>query len=260
MGSINLQSISKSMNASAQSLNAHMSDQIKSLRINTQKKPETQGPQPTQLSTSPGAHFLDDIAVVNSSLSSVNGMLGRMRDLATMSANESYNANDRQSLSKEFSELAKELDRVSSISRTTLDGKSSIQLPPGANTTNTKTLNIGNFTSEGLGLKNIDLSSAANATSAIEAIDLAINKADTQRVAIGEAYNAAFNQLNNSGTYTNPSASNNRSTEAESISASKTIASPTISTNKDRIASMHAAINSAYNITNQSALFLRFEA
>lgn len=253
MGSINLPSnspsISKGFDAGMRFAHEEISAHARAYRI----KRDSQEPQPTQLSVStqikidPNYNFLENTAEADLSLLSINDMLGRMRALASASAEKYYNANDRQSLSNEFLGLAKELDRVSSISPTTLDGKSSIQLPPGANTTNTKALNIGNFTSEGLGLKNIDLNSAANATSTVEAIDLAITKVDTQRVAIGEAHNAVLNRYNNSGTYTNPSVTNNRSTEAESISASKIRASPTTSVNADRIASVQTAINNAYD-------------
>ena len=81
------------------------------------------------------------------SLGKVADALQRMRELAVQSANASNSASDKDSLDKEFGELAKEIQRV--LGATTFNGKhvlgadaGSMQFQVGANTTGNDTIDI----------------------------------------------------------------------------------------------------------------------
>ena len=138
-------------------------------------------------------------------LGKVADSLQRMRELAVQSANDTNSASDKNSLDKEFGELAKEIQRV--LGATTFNGKhvlgseaGNLQFQVGANTTANDTIDIttSDLTTDasitavagtdntGAGRSVID--STANTTAihgVIDAIDTALTTVNAQRATLG---------------------------------------------------------------------------
>ncbi|MDI4633796.1 flagellin FliC [Pelomonas sp. V22] len=138
-------------------------------------------------------------------LAKVSDTLQRMRELAVQARNATNTSADRDSLGKEFQQLAKEINRV--IAGTTFNGKTIL----GADAATPQTFQVGPNTSvnDTIDVTTVDLTvdptiiaitdptvSTIDNTSdpttlgaVIDAIDLAINTASEQRAALGATQN-----------------------------------------------------------------------
>ena len=142
-------------------------------------------------------------------LANVGDSLQRMRELAVQAANSTNSNSDKDSLDKEFGELAKEIQRV--LGGTTFNGKailgsqaSTLTFQVGANTSSNDTIDIvtSNMTSlasittvagtDNTGANRAKIDSTTN-TSAIAAvinnIDKAIDAVNSQRATMGASQN-----------------------------------------------------------------------
>ena len=139
------------------------------------------------------------------SLGKVADALQRMRELAVQSANSTNSASDKDSLDKEFGELAKETQRV--LGATTFNGKhvlgseaGVLQFQVGANTTAFDTIDITTFDlttdstitavsgtdNTGAGRAVIDNTASATAIHTVmDSIDTALNTLNSQRAVLG---------------------------------------------------------------------------
>ena len=151
-------------------------------------------------------------------LGKVSDSLQRMRELAVQSANATNSNSDKDSLDKEFGELAKEIQRV--IGGTTFNGKNvlgsnagTLDFQVGANTTSNDLISItttdmtsdstitavAGTDNQGSGRATID--SAANAgtiRSVIGNIDTALDTVNSQRATLGASqsrFDAAVSNL-----------------------------------------------------------------
>jgi flagellin len=142
-------------------------------------------------------------------LSNVGDALQRMRELAVQARNSTNSDSDKDSLDKEFGELAKEIQRV--LGGTTFNGKmilgaqaSTLTFQVGANTTANDTIDIvtTNMTTltvittlagtdnTGAGRARIDsTSSAATLATVISDIDKAIDEINSERATLGASQN-----------------------------------------------------------------------
>ncbi len=142
-------------------------------------------------------------------LSKVGDSLQRMRELAVQSRNATNTSADRDSLDKEFGELAKEIQRV--LGGTTFNGKAVLATADagtqtfqvGANTTDYDRIDIvtSDMTTDALittvsGSDNLGTGRAAiNSTTltdidtVITNIDLALNKVNSERATLGASQN-----------------------------------------------------------------------
>jgi len=141
------------------------------------------------------------------SLGKVADALQRMRELAVQSANATNSASDKDSLDKEFGELAKEVQRV--LGATTFNGKNvlgtdagSMQFQVGANTTANDTIDITTIDltadatitvvagtdNTGAGRAVVDNTADVTAIHAvIDNIDFALNTVNAERATLGAA-------------------------------------------------------------------------
>ena len=139
------------------------------------------------------------------SLGKVGDALQRMRELAVQSANDTNSASDKNSLDKEFGELAKEIQRV--LGATTFNGKhvlgseaGNLQFQVGANTTANDTIDIttpdmttdltitavAGTDNTGAGRSVIDSTANTNTIhTVIDSIDAALNTVNAQRAVLG---------------------------------------------------------------------------
>ena len=139
------------------------------------------------------------------SLGKVADALQRMRELAVQSSNATNSSSDKDSLDKEFGELAKEIQRI--LNATTFNGKhvlgaeaGAMQFQVGANTTANDTIDIttvdmtidptivlvAGTDNTGAGRSLIDNSALIGAIhTVIDNIDVALNNVSAQRATLG---------------------------------------------------------------------------
>jgi flagellin len=124
-------------------------------------------------------------------ISKMTEALNRMRELAVQSANGTYTASDRENLNAEFAQLANEIGRVASQTEFNglqmFNGSGSQTFQVGANTGQTIEVEIDTWTNASYTLIGSDICSAGTATSAIDAIDTAMDAINTLRAEIGGA-------------------------------------------------------------------------
>ncbi len=127
-------------------------------------------------------------------LQEVGNNLTRMRELAVQAANGTLNATDRATLDNEFQELSAEIDRIAT--QTTfngvalLDGSSaSLDIQVGVNAAETITVALADSTAATLAVDTLDVTSIANAGTAIAALDAAIDTVSTSRGTLGASQN-----------------------------------------------------------------------
>lgn len=150
----------------------------------------------------------DGISLVQTgegALNEVGNILLRLRELAVQSANGTVSSNDRATLEEEFRELVDEIDR---IGRSTafnginlLDGSSSsVAFQVGAGTdisVNTLSASLSPVLATGLGLDVLGLTTATAASTAMEAIDTAIDSVARTRGRFGAVQNRLQFTINN---------------------------------------------------------------
>ena len=133
-----------------------------------------------------------------SGLNQISGIIIRMRELAVQSANGDLTSTDRGYLDTEFQLLKDEITRLAET--TEFNGKellagsaTSIDFQVGINTTSfdTISINFGGVSLSTLGLAAVGVSGAtsAGATTAIDALDTALQTVSTNRAQFGAATN-----------------------------------------------------------------------
>lgn len=153
--------------------------------------------------------------VAGGGLSQVSESLQRMRELTLQAANGTNNASDLQAIQGEIDQLGEGLDQIAGTTQfngqNVLDGSFSAQLQTGPNAGDTQTLALGDASRQSLGIAGLDVSSPANAASALDAIDNALTKVNAQQVDIGAAQAGLNSTLANlSGSYENLAAAKSR--------------------------------------------------
>jgi flagellin len=140
-------------------------------------------------------------ATAEGALSKVTESLQRMRELAVQSANATNNAGDRSNLDAEFQQLGSELSRV--LDTTKFNNKAilgadagTLTFQVGAGPTDTIDVSTTNLTTntDVTAVTGGDITSAANATTAIEDIDTAIGAVSQERANYG-AYQNRFESV-----------------------------------------------------------------
>jgi len=127
-------------------------------------------------------------------LNEVSNMLSRMRELATQSANGTLSATDRNTLDGEFQELISEIDRVATTTEFNdfqlLDGSvATTDIQVGIDAGDTVTINLQDTTAATLAITALDVTSAANASAAITAVETATDTVNTARGSLGASQN-----------------------------------------------------------------------
>lgn len=111
------------------------------------------------------------IQTAEGALNETHSILGRMRDLAVQSSNGTLSDDDRGAITKEYTALTKEVDRISSTTQfntkdllkgdsTTSDKASKFTFQIGANAGQTIDVSIKDMSAKGLGVDNLDLKQA----------------------------------------------------------------------------------------------------
>ena len=136
----------------------------------------------------------------------IHNMLNRMVELATKSANGTYDTDvDRKAIQDEVDSLLAEIDRITDSTNfngtTLLDGSmSALTLQIGAEATDVVTVSVASITSGGLSISSLKVDSVSAANSAIATIKTAINTVSTERAKLGAVQNRLEYTINNLDT------------------------------------------------------------
>ena len=150
----------------------------------------------------------DGISLVQTAegaLNEVNSVLTRLRELSIQAANGSVSNQDKDTLNEEFTSLVDEIDRIAQSTEfngiNLLDGSSaSVSFQVGFGTTagvDTLDVTLQAADETALGLASLDISSTGNTSTAIAAIDTAINTVSSLRGTLGAAQNRLGSTINN---------------------------------------------------------------
>ncbi len=147
------------------------------------------------------------VQVGEGALNEVSNILVRLRELAIQSANGSSSTADKNTIKEEFDSLVNEINRIAQSTEFNgiklLDGSStSVMFQVGINTTaNIDQLNISltPALSTTLGLSSLDVGSGGSTSTAIQAIDGAINTVSQLRGTFGSLQNRLQSTIANLG-------------------------------------------------------------
>ena len=146
------------------------------------------------------------VAVAEGASSEVTSILGRIRELAVQSSSETLGTNERQYIQDEYTQIAQEVDRIANVTSfngmNLTDGSLStlaVQVGVGNTVNDQVDITLGDLRATTLAIDtgSIDLSTAANASTALTAIDAAISTVSQYRSHLGAAENRLNSALNN---------------------------------------------------------------
>ncbi|WP_188066264.1 flagellin [Brevibacillus brevis] len=144
------------------------------------------------------------IQVAEGALQTVNNMLVRIKELATQSANGTYDdAADRARLDEELKELSKEVTNIKDNTKfngiTLLNGTKSVDIQIGQEAGQKLTLAKDSFSITAVdgAVKNWKLTTAGEASKVLGSIDAVINKVSAARSYLGANQNRLENTINN---------------------------------------------------------------
>lgn len=139
--------------------------------------------------------------IAEGALDESSNTLIRLRELAIQASNGTLSSSDRATAQSEFSSLRSGLDQIASS--TSFNGISllnngastiSLQIGSGTNSEDSYLLTLADMKSAALGLAGLDISS--DPSSALDAIDTAINSVSATRGRLGAAQNGLESRLN----------------------------------------------------------------
>jgi len=183
---------------------ATAADDAAGLAISERLRAQVKSLNRAQLNANDGVSI---VQTAEGALNEVSSMLVRMRELAIQANNGTLSGSDKDSLQSEFSALIGEIDRIAQATKFNnvklLDGStSSLTIQVGAGTTanvDTISMNLSNMRSATLGISTIDIGSSGNVTTAIAAIDGAIDIVTSTRGTFGAVQNRLTSTITNLG-------------------------------------------------------------
>ena len=138
----------------------------------------------------------------------VTDILQRMRELAVQSSSGTLGNTERSFIQDEFVQLRSEVSRIAQVTEFNgvrlADGTlSSINVQIGVNndTASRIVLQLGDLTTNGLGISALNLDTSANALSALAVLDTALSSVNSTRSLFGAAQNRIESALNNGQIY-----------------------------------------------------------
>jgi flagellin len=122
-------------------------------------------------------------------MAEIHSSLARMRELAVQAGNDTLGTSDRANLNAEFTQLQAEITRIADTVTfngiALLNGTGTKTLQIGANNGDTLAVSATNNTATALSVASLDVTSQANAATALTAIDAAVNTVSTNRANFG---------------------------------------------------------------------------
>ena len=150
----------------------------------------------------------DGISMVQTAEGAMNEIgnnLGRLRELAVQASNETLSADDRTAIGEEFSELLSEIDRIAGDvefnGTNLLSANATVSIQVGIDATDVDIdLSFTGVDTTDLSINALTVDSAANAGTALSAIDTAVNTVNNSRAELGASQNrlqSAFRSITN---------------------------------------------------------------
>lgn len=134
--------------------------------------------------------------IADGAASTIGSLLARLRELSSQSASGTVGNTERSYIDQEFVALRSEIDRIATVTefngQALTSGSSisfSIQVGFRSGTGNALSLNLADITTSSLGLSSVNVSTSANASSALGNIDSAISAIATARANYGSIQN-----------------------------------------------------------------------
>ena len=176
-------------------------DDAAGLAISEKMRSQIKGLETAQKNAQDGISL---VQTAEGALTEVHSMLNRMVELATQSANGTYeDAVDRQALQAEVNSLTSEIDRIASSTnfnkKNLLNGSGNFDLQVGPSAAEKINVTIGSMAASGLSISGLDISSGGSANAAIATINTAINTVSTQRANLGAIQNRLEHTISNLG-------------------------------------------------------------
>ena len=137
------------------------------------------------------------LQIADGGAENIGNLLSRLRELATQSASGILGSNERSFLDQEFVALRSEIDRISAVTEfngvkllSGADNDSlSLQIGFRSSANDTLTLALNDLTTADLTLSSVNVSTSANALSALGNIDSAISAVASARANVGSLQN-----------------------------------------------------------------------
>jgi len=137
---------------------------------------------------------MDFTRTIDGALGQQNTILSRMRELSLQAGNGTLSTDQRDIISQEFNNLRSDLDRIAST--TELNGQPllqggtmDLQVGTHSGADSQVSVTIPDSTTANLGLGATNVATSADAWTAIDSIDKAIQNLNTQRANIGSTHN-----------------------------------------------------------------------
>ncbi len=134
--------------------------------------------------------------IADGAAATIGNLLGRLRELASQSSSGTVGATERSYIDQEFLALRSEIDRIAQVTefngQALTSGSSisfSIQVGFKSGTGNTLSMDLNQLTISTLGISSVNVSTSANAQSALSNIDSAISSVATARAEYGSLQN-----------------------------------------------------------------------
>jgi flagellin len=135
----------------------------------------------------------------------VESMLQRQRELAIQARNDTLTDDQRGMLDTEYQQITQEINRIPQATQFNTQqvaagqglGSGTAQAQVGANAGDQITLPKNDMTAVGLGVAGTSIASSAGASTALNAIDAALDQLHTQRSNIGAMVNRLESTINN---------------------------------------------------------------
>ena len=137
------------------------------------------------------------LQIADGGAENIGNLLSRLRELATQSASGILGSNERSFLDQEFVALRSEIDRISAVTEFngvkllsgTDNDSLSLQIGFRSSANDTLTLSLNDLTTADLTLSSVNVSTSANALSALGNIDSAISAVASARANVGSLQN-----------------------------------------------------------------------
>lgn len=171
--------------------------------------------------------------VAEGAIGEQENILHRIRELAVQAATDTNASDDREALQQEVNQLLQEINRISSTTEfntmNLIDGSrenknegddNALYLHVGANANQTIAIEIGEVSTNSLGITDIDITTREGANAAIDLLDGAIKKASSERSKIGAYTNRLEFTISNLETQAeNMTAAESRISDADMAKA-----------------------------------------
>ncbi len=134
--------------------------------------------------------------IADGAAATIGSLLPRLRELASQSSSGTVGATERSYIDQEFVALRSEIDRIASV--TEFNGQAltsgstisfTMQVGFKSGTGNTLSMDLNQLTISALGISSVNVSTSANAQSALSNIDSAISAVATARAEYGSLQN-----------------------------------------------------------------------